>query len=123
MPDNRRRHSSNTVPTAKIFAVSLILAALCISGIFYLWKKNQMITTGLEITKRESELRSLKRQNESATTEISQLTSTVALEKSQQANRFQLKPITPVDLFNIEANPPTSQSASLRPVANERKQE
>lgn len=123
MPDNRRRHSSNTVPAAKIFAVTLILGIICASGVFYLCKKNQMISTALKITKCESELRSLKRQNESATTEISQLTSTAALEKSQQANRFQLKPITPLDVFNIDANPPISGTAGLRPVANERKPE
>lgn len=123
MPDNRRRHSSNSVPIAKISAIGLVLAIICFSGLAYIWKKNQMITTGLEITKRESELRSLKRQNESATTEISQLTSTAALEKSQQANRFQLKPITPVDVFNIDATPPISGTTGLRPVANERKPE
>ncbi|MEI8107258.1 MAG: hypothetical protein WCI46_05530 [Verrucomicrobiota bacterium] len=123
MPDNRRRHSSNNIPTGKIFAFGLILAIICTSGVTYICKKNQMISTALKITKCQSELRSLKRQNESATTEISQLTSTAALEKSQQANRFQLKPITPVDVFNIDATPPISGTAGLRPVANERKPE
>ena len=123
MPDNRRRHSSNSVPIAKIFAIGVVFVIICTSGVTYICKKTQMASTTLKITKCQSELRSLKRQNESATTEISQLTSTAALEKSQQANRFQLKPITPVDVFNIDATPPISGTAGLRPVANERKPE
>lgn len=122
MPDNRRRHA-NTVPIAKFIAFLAGGAFLCVAGLGYMWCKNQIVVTGAEIKKCETELSRLKSSNENVRTSIAMLTATDKLQKSFSVNRSKLVPIGADHLVVMGPALRSAPQRELRPVANERKQE
>ena len=122
MPDNRRRHA-NTVPIAKLLMCLVLGVSACATGLRFVWGKNQLYTTGVQLKKYESELVQLRSRNEAARTNIAKLSSTFELQKRFQSGWIKLVQITP-DRIVVVGPPAKSDGVDeLRPVANERRQE
>ena len=121
MPANRHRHA-NTIHAAKFFAMVVAGMAICGGGLGFVWCKNQMYTTGLQIKKCEGELVQLRSRNEAALTNIAKFSSTAELLKRHRTGCFKLEDIG-VDFTAIAESARPAAEGGLRPVANERKQE
>lgn len=120
MPDNRHRHA-NTVPVVTFLTYAVVGIAALAAGLFWVWCKNQLYTTGAQIKKFESELVQLRSRNEAARTNIATLTSTAALQKRFNSGYIKLIQI-PGDRIVLVGNAPKpARQGELRSVANERK--
>ena len=121
MPDNHRRNA-NTVPVVKFLTFTALGLAACAAGLSCVWCKNQMYTTGSQITKLEGELVQLRSRNETARTNIAKLTSTAELQKRFASGWIKLVPITGDRIVLVGSAPKPAAPGELRAVNNERKQ-
>lgn len=119
MSVNKRRHA-NAVPIAS-FATWLVIGLFaCVSGLGYVWCKNQLHTTGTSIKNLEHELTELRNKNEVSRAHIAQLSSTKALQDRFDTGFIKLQKITGDRILAIH-NPGSSKTANeLRAVSNER---
>ena len=120
MPDNRRRNA-NTVPVVTVITCAAVGVAALAAGLFWVWCKNQLYSTGVQIRKYESELVQLRSRNEAARTSISTLTSTAALQKRFSSGFIKLVPIAGDRMVLVGSAPKPAGPGELRSVANERK--
>ena len=120
MPDNRRRNA-NTVPVVTFITCAVVGVAALAAGLFWVWCKNQLYTTGAEIKKNESELVQLRTRNEAARTNIATLTSTAALQKRFNIGFIKLVPIPGDHIVLVGSVPKPTGQGELRNVTNERK--
>ena len=121
MPDNHRRNA-NTVPVVKFLTFTALGLAACAAGLSFVWCKNQMYTTGSQITKLEGELVQLRSRNETARTNIAKLTSTAELQKRFASGWIKLVPITGDRIVLVGSASKPAAPGELRAVNNERKQ-
>ncbi|HEX4085107.1 MAG TPA: hypothetical protein VHY22_09365 [Chthoniobacteraceae bacterium] len=118
---NRRRHT-NTVPVAGLVRWVVVAFFLGAAGLSYVYFKNQMQTTGNEISALENQLNSLKTQDESVRAQIARLSSHGYLERRLAEGFIKLTPITDDHIVRVHA--PVARTADndadddLRPVSN-----
>ena len=113
---NRRRHA-NAVPLLSLCTWIVLAAAACAAGLFYVYCKNQLHTSGQDIKKLETELARLDTDCQVAKTKIASLSSRMELQRKLASGIIKLQPITDDRLVRVGL---TSAEADLRPVVNER---
>lgn len=118
MPDNRHRHA-NTVPVLTFITYAAVGIAALAAGLFWVWCKNQLYTTGGQIKKFESELVQLRSRNEATRTNIAKLTSTAELQKRFNSGWIKLVPIPGDRIVAVPVKP--APQGELRSISNERK--
>jgi len=119
MSVNKRRHA-NAVPIAS-FATWLVIGLFsCVSGLGYVWCKNQLHTTGSAIKNLEHELGELRNKNEVSRAHISQLSSTKALQDRFDTGFIKLTKITDDRIVMVHAQAGSQPGNELRAVSNER---
>ena len=121
MPDNRRRNA-NTVPVVKFLTFTALGTAACAAGLSFVWCKNQMFTTGVQIKKLEGELVQLRSRNEAARTNIAKLISTAELQKRYASGWIKLVPISGDRIVLVGSGPKAAGPGELRAVNNDRRQ-
>ena len=121
MTDNRRRNA-NAVPVLKFLTFVVVGISLCAAGLSFVWCKNQMYTTGSQITKLEGELVQLRSRNEAARTNIAKLISTAELQKRYASGWIKLVPISGDRIVLVGSGPKAARPGELRAVNNDRRQ-
>jgi cell division protein FtsB len=119
---NRRRHA-NTVPIAKFAAFIIAGTVVCVSGLAYVWCKNDLYKTGTEIKKHETELGQLRARNETVRSSISLLKSTAPLQKRYELGLIKLFPISPETVVVLGDPSRNAGQRQVRAVSNERSRE
>lgn len=122
MAANRRKHA-NTVPVAGIVRWMIVGAFICITGLSYVYFKNQQHTTGTEIKNLERQLAELTMQNDIVRAKISQLSSRAALQKRIADGFIRMTPITDDRIVRLNTAPPSRSTAAadaneLRAISN-----
>jgi hypothetical protein len=119
MPVNKRRHA-NAVPIASFATWVVIGLFACVSGLGYVWCKNQLHTTGTSIKNLEHELTDLRNKNEVSRAHIAQLSSTKALQDRYDTGFIKLQKITDDRIVAIHNQGSSKPGNELRAVSNER---
>jgi hypothetical protein len=119
MPVNKRRHA-NAVPITSFITWLVIGLFACVSGLGYVWCKNQLHTTGSDIKSLERELSDLRNKNEVSRAHIAQLSSTKALQDRLDAGFIKLTKITDDRIVMVHPQAGGQPANELRAVSNER---
>ena len=106
---NHRRHA-NRVPVAALVKWVVVAFFLCTAGLSYVYFKNQMQTTGSEILSLESQLNTLRTQDDTERAQIARLSSHSYLERRLAEGFIQLTPITEDHIVRI--HPGTGRAAA-----------
>ena len=119
-PTNRRRRLENTVPVGA-YSPWLIIAVLALlSGMTWVYYKNQLVNRGGTIRVMEEELATLNRKNESLKGRIAQLSTYSALQKCCNDGTIKMIKITPACIVHVDF--PRRSGANgdeIRAVSNE----
>lgn len=118
---NRRRHA-NVVPLASIATWVVIAAFAGTTGIYYVYYKNQLHTTGAAIKRLERELDDLIRQNEVLKSKIGADSSYPVLQRRLEKGFIKLIPITDDRIVRVDSKTLPAQDG-LRAVSHERRGE
>ncbi|MES2572824.1 MAG: hypothetical protein V4710_22565 [Verrucomicrobiota bacterium] len=118
MASNRRRHA-NAVPLALIATWVLVLGALGVAGLGYVYLKNQIHVTGARIKALENELAKLTTQDEVMRAKIATLSSRAALKRRMDEGFIKMVPISDDRLVRVEL-PARKELNELRAVSNQR---
>ncbi len=118
---NRRRHA-NVVPLASIATWVVIAAFAGTTGIYYVYYKNQLHTTGAAIKRLERDLEDLVRQNAVLKSKIASDSSNMALQGRLDKGFIKLIRITDDRIVRVDAKPLPAQD-ELRAVSHERQSE
>jgi hypothetical protein len=118
---NRRRHA-NVVPLASIATWVVVAAFAGTTGIYYVYYKNQLHTTGAAIKRLERDLEDLVRQNAVLKSKIGSDSSYPALQRRLEKGFIKLIPITDDRIVRVDAKPLPAQD-ELRAVSHERRGE
>lgn len=118
MSTNKRRHA-NAVPITSFVTWVVIGLFVCVSGLGYVWCKNQLHTTGASIKNLEHDLTELHNKNEVARAHIAQLSSTKALQDRFDTGFIKLTKISGDRIVTVRSQP-GQPGNELRAVSNER---
>ncbi|HEX8296623.1 MAG TPA: hypothetical protein VF593_10005 [Chthoniobacteraceae bacterium] len=117
MPVNKRRHA-NAIPIAS-FATWLVIGIFaCVSGLGYVYCKNQLHTAGAQIKTLERELADLRNRNEVARTHIAQLSSTRSLQERFDNGFIKLSRITDDKIVMVGSKGGDRLAGEVRAVSN-----
>ena len=119
MSVNKRRHA-NAVPVASFVTWLVIGVFVCISGLGYVWCKNDLHRTGSRIKSLEREFADLRNKNEVSRAHIAQLSSTKALQDRFDTGFIKLTKITDDRIVIVPNKAGDRASNELRAVSNER---
>jgi len=132
MSNNNHRRFENAVPIATFATWALIGIFGCGAGLGYVWCKNQLYVTGMEIKKLEVELAQTQRKNEVARVNIAKNSSTLKLKERVASGMTGLvaippnRPDRPDRLVIVSGTPEVPGSTGhndLRPVSNQKLRE
>lgn len=113
---NRRRHA-NAVPLASIATWVVVCIFIGGAGLWYVYLKNQLVTTGTKIKALERELADIRTQDEVVSSKIASLSSRATLQRRLNEGFIKLVPITDDRLVRLDAAP-RNDSAEIRAVSN-----
>jgi hypothetical protein len=116
---NRRRHV-NAVPIASIATWIVVAAFFGTTGVYYVYCKNQLHTTGAAIKRLEQERDQLKTHNEAMRSRIALLSSRQELQRLYNAGAIKLMPIPPERIVHLGEDDRGAGEDALRAVANQR---
>ncbi|MDB6156261.1 MAG: hypothetical protein JWL90_4714 [Chthoniobacteraceae bacterium] len=118
MASNRRRHA-NAVPLALIATWILVLGAVGVAGLGYVYLKNEIHVTGAKIKSLENELAKLNTQDEVMRAKIAVLSSHDAMKRRLSEGFIKLVPVSDDRLVRVDVSSRKDVS-ELRAVSNER---
>jgi hypothetical protein len=119
MSENKRRHA-NAVPVASFVTWLVIGIFVCLSGLAYVWCKNDLHKSGGRIKELEREFADLRNKNEVSRTHIAQLSSTKALQDRFDTGFIKLTKITDTSIVMVPNKGGDRSENELRAVSNER---
>ena len=99
---NRHQHA-NRVPLAALFRWIVAAVFLCGAGLGYVYFKNQMHATGNEIRNLESQLNTLRTQDDTVRAQIDRLSSHAYLQRRLAEGFIQLTPIRDDRIVRLHA--------------------
>jgi hypothetical protein len=120
---NRRKHA-NTVPVAALVRWVVAAFFLCTAGLCYVYFKNQMQTTGNDIRELETELASIRAQDDTERAQIDKLSSQSYLQRRLAEGFIHLTPITDSNIVRVHTGGSLQRAAAaaslddLQPVSN-----
>jgi len=115
MAGNRRKHT-NTVHVGSLLKWVVIAVFLGIAGLSYVYLRNQIHNTGADISKLETELDGLKKQNQTAEARIALLSSHNELQRRFNEGFIKMIPIANDHIVRISV--PQHSTNEIRAVAN-----
>ena len=116
---NRRRHA-NAVPLASIATWMVVALFFGTTGVYYVYCKNRLHTTGALINKLERERNELRTNNEVMRARINLLSSRAELHRLYISGAIKLVPITPDRIVRLSDHETAPEEDDVRSVANER---
>ena len=117
---NRRRHG-NTVPVLSLATWVVVMIFLCVTGLAYVWLKNDCHRLGDEIKALEREHAQLKLEGEAVATRLATLASTSALRRRYDSDKGRLNGLVPIAtdrIFIAGRAPVEADGPEVRAVAN-----
>ena len=115
-----RRKTFNSVNVASLARWILITGFLALTGLIYVYLTLQLYHQGDRKKALESELTSLRSQNDVASVQIAALTSRAALQRRLKEGYLKMMPIAEQNIVRLNAPKPSRPEDAVQPVANKR---
>jgi len=116
-----RRRGANVIPVLTITSWVLISAFACGAGLYYVYCKNQLHSSGSQIKALEVELADLRNKDEVVRARIASLSSPNALRKRRDQDRTFLAKYTEITRDHLEVMTDRAGGEELRPVSNDQR--
>lgn len=114
---NRRQHV-NHVDAARLARWIVITAFLAVAGLSYVYLSLQLHRLGDRKKSLETEIVSLRKENEVAQVQIAALTSRSALQRRLKEGYLKMIPIAEQNIVRLAPMRPPSDEDAIQPVAN-----
>jgi len=118
MAQNRKKHA-NSLPVASLARWIFVAFFLGVTGLGYVYMKNQLHSTGDEIKVLEHKLDDLTTQNNVMHGKISTLSSRATLQRRLNEGFIKMTPVSDDRIVRVNATPVRIAAGEIRAVSNE----